>query len=589
MTVPLLEVSGVSFSYGSLPVLFDVSLAVPEGGRVCLLGTNGAGKSTLLRVVAGLARPTAGSVVFAGDDVTALPAERRFERGLALVEGGRSTCASLTVHENLRLGAFPFLADAARACAGVERALATFPQLSSRLDQPAGTLSGGEQQMLALGRALVSAPRLLMIDELALGLAPVVMEVVLQAVEEMTAAGITLLLVEQSLNVALGAGGRGVVHGEGGDPLRRAHRRARGPGRPRAVGVLRLGPGVDVIAFEVPAEVVVLGLVTGLTYGILAAGLVLVHRTTRVLNVAHGEMGALPAVVVPILVRNHGWNYWLATAMALLLAVVLGAAMELGIMRRLANAPRLLALVATIGVAQLLAAVATLLPKDSGRNQFSLGYPVPFDLHVTIGSLRLNTGELLIVVVVPLLALALGAFFRYTRSGLASRAIADNAAVAQLNGVPVRRVMLTIWILASVFAAVSAMLISPTRPIGGDALGPALLLRALGAAMVGRLTSIPVAFGAGVALGVVELVLLWNSSASGLTDVVVLVVIVVALVAGRARGRGPVVARRRRGRWRGRRPWRGSRRCDRRRRRRGACTSPWSVARWRSPWWRRTW
>jgi len=292
----------------------------------------------------------------------------------------------------------------------------------------------------------------------------------------------------------------------------------------------------DVLAFSMPIEVVTVGVVTGLTYAILAVGLVVIYKTTRVLNFAHGEMGALPALLVPILVRNYGWNYWVATTLALLLAVAIGALMELGVMRRLASAPRLLVLVATIGVAQLIVVIADLVPKDGGRNRLSLGYPVPFDAHITIGSLRLTTGELLILAVVPLLALALAAFFRFTRLGLASRAVADNTNVAQLNGVPVRKVALAVWILAAVFAAVSAMLISPTRPTGATSLGSALMLRALAAAMVGRLTNIRIAFAAGVVLGAVEVVLLWNYSTSGLMDVVLLGVIIAVLLVGRFQG-----------------------------------------------------
>ena len=288
-----------------------------------------------------------------------------------------------------------------------------------------------------------------------------------------------------------------------------------------------------VFGFSMPIEVLTVGVITGLTYAILAVGLVVVYKTTRVLNFAHGEMGALPALLVPILVRNYGWNYWLATALGLLLAVGIGAAMELGIMRRLATAPRLLVLVATIGVAQLIVVIAELVPKDSGRNRLSLGYPVPFDVHINIGSLRLTTAELMILAVVPLLALALAAFFRYTRLGLASRAVADNANVAQLNGVPARRVALAVWILAAVFAAISAMLISPTRPTGATSLGPALMLRALAAAMVGSLSNIRLAFGAGVILGAVEVVLLWNYSTSGVMDVVLLGVIIAVLLIGR--------------------------------------------------------
>lgn len=206
---PLLEVEHLSFSYGPLQVLFDVSFTVPAGGTICLLGTNGAGKSTLLRAVAGLAPPSGGRVLFDGEDVTRARAEERFARGMALVEGGRATCGSLSVEENLRLGAFPFLRDRSRVRDGMERAYAAFPALAAKQGQQAGTLSGGEQQMLALGRALVSSPRLLMIDELSLGLAPVVMQVVVEAVEEMALSGVTLLLVEQSLNVAVAVADEG--------------------------------------------------------------------------------------------------------------------------------------------------------------------------------------------------------------------------------------------------------------------------------------------------------------------------------------------------------------------------------------------
>jgi branched-chain amino acid transport system ATP-binding protein len=201
---PLLEVDGVDVWYGPLQVLFGVGLTVPAGGRVVLLGTNGAGKSTLLRVVAGLVAPAAGTVRLDGDDITRLRPAQRVARGMTLVEGGRATFPSLTVAENLRIGAYPFIGDRDRVRRGVDAALDLFPSLRPRLDQAAGTLSGGEQQMLALGRALLAEPRLLLIDELSLGLAPVVMAEIVAAVERLVAGGTTVLLVEQSLNVALG-------------------------------------------------------------------------------------------------------------------------------------------------------------------------------------------------------------------------------------------------------------------------------------------------------------------------------------------------------------------------------------------------
>lgn len=202
MTTRLLEVDHVDFSYGPLQVLFDVSIEVPSGGRVALLGTNGAGKSTLLRLVSGLARPDRGTVRFDGEDVTSVPASARVGLGIVQVNGGRATFPSLSVLENLRMGGYRFLGDVRTVTSRIEEVLDTFPSLRARLSQPAGSLSGGEQQMIALGRAMVAGPRLLVIDELSLGLAPVVMQDILALVDSLAARGVTLLVVEQSLNVA---------------------------------------------------------------------------------------------------------------------------------------------------------------------------------------------------------------------------------------------------------------------------------------------------------------------------------------------------------------------------------------------------
>jgi ABC-type branched-subunit amino acid transport system ATPase component len=199
----MLAVRGVDAAYGPLQVLFDVSLDVPEGGRVALLGTNGAGKSTLLKVVSGLVRPTAGTVHYRGRDLSRIPAAARARAGMVQIAGGRATFPSLTVLENLRVGAYPFIRDRRRVAARLDDVLDRFPVLRARLAQVAGTLSGGEQQLMALGRALVAGPDLLLVDELSLGLAPVVMQQVLAMIDELTRRGTALLLVEQSLNVAL--------------------------------------------------------------------------------------------------------------------------------------------------------------------------------------------------------------------------------------------------------------------------------------------------------------------------------------------------------------------------------------------------
>ena len=198
-----LEVRNLDFSYGQLQVLFGVSIDIADGEVVALLGTNGAGKSTLLRAVCGLGFSTRGTVRCFGEDVTRLEPEQRVARGIIQVPGGKSTFPSLTVLENLRTGGYRFRRDRARLDAAVEEVFGYFPALATRRDQPAGTLSGGEQQMVALGRAFIADPRLLLVDELSLGLAPVIVEQLLGIVRAFAARGTTLVLVEQSVNVAL--------------------------------------------------------------------------------------------------------------------------------------------------------------------------------------------------------------------------------------------------------------------------------------------------------------------------------------------------------------------------------------------------
>jgi ABC-type branched-subunit amino acid transport system ATPase component len=198
-TATLLELEDIHFAYGAVPVLFGVSLAVQEGEVLGLLGTNGAGKSTLLRVLAGLEVPSAGAVRFAGRDITRHPAERRCRDGIALVMGGRAVFPDLSVKENLELGGTTVGRDLP---ARIERELDRFPPLRTRLTSLAGHLSGGEQQMLAVAKALLVDPRLLCIDELSLGLAPAVVADLLEIVRDLRADGVTCVLVEQSLNLA---------------------------------------------------------------------------------------------------------------------------------------------------------------------------------------------------------------------------------------------------------------------------------------------------------------------------------------------------------------------------------------------------
>jgi ABC-type branched-subunit amino acid transport system ATPase component len=196
-----LSVDEVNFSYRQTQVLFGLSFEVRQGEALALLGTNGAGKSTLLKVIAGLETPTSGRVIFDGQDITGLAAERRPETGLLLVVGGKSVFTDMTIDENLEMQALT-ARQRPKLKARVDLVFDTFPRLAERRSHKAGTLSGGEQQQLALAKALLLDPTMLCIDELSLGLAPVVVGELLEVVRRIQATGVTLIVVEQSLNIA---------------------------------------------------------------------------------------------------------------------------------------------------------------------------------------------------------------------------------------------------------------------------------------------------------------------------------------------------------------------------------------------------
>ena len=202
--LPMLACRGLDFSYGQVQVLFGVDFTVDDGEMVALLGTNGAGKSTLLKVVSGVGLPSAGSVRFRGAEITYLDAERRVGLGITQVPGGRAVFGPMTVVENLRVFGHTIRRDRKAVEAAIERSFEAFPRLAERRNQKAVTLSGGEQQMLGLSKALMLRPRLLLVDELSLGLAPIIVGQLLEMVREINREGTAVVLVEQSVNIALG-------------------------------------------------------------------------------------------------------------------------------------------------------------------------------------------------------------------------------------------------------------------------------------------------------------------------------------------------------------------------------------------------
>ncbi len=207
---PLLSLENVNVFYGAIHALRDVSLTVRAGEVVTLLGANGAGKSTTLRAITGLLTPEKGRITFDGTDVTGCAAHKLVARGVSMAPEGRGVFANLTVLENLEMGAY-LTKDKAVIKRDLERAFMLFPRLKERTKQRAGTLSGGEQQMLAIGRALMSQPKLLLLDEPSLGLAPIICQTIFSTIDEIKAEGTTVLLVEQNANAALKHSDRGYV------------------------------------------------------------------------------------------------------------------------------------------------------------------------------------------------------------------------------------------------------------------------------------------------------------------------------------------------------------------------------------------
>jgi len=206
----LLDTRALHVAYGNVTAIHELSLSVQEGELVCLIGANGAGKSTALKALAGIQPIASGSIHYDGLAITGMPAHLRVRKGIALVPEGRGVFVRLSVFENLQLGAYA-RSDAHAVAQDLDYVLSLFPRLAERRRQLAGTLSGGEQQMLAIGRALMSRPRLLLLDEPSMGLAPIMVQKIFEIIRRIAAHGVTLLLVEQNAKLALEVSDRGYV------------------------------------------------------------------------------------------------------------------------------------------------------------------------------------------------------------------------------------------------------------------------------------------------------------------------------------------------------------------------------------------
>jgi len=208
---PLLKIEGLTSHYGPIQALHGISLEVNAGELVAIVGANGAGKTTLLLTLSGVHKPTGGSITFDGTNITRMASHKIVQSGICHVPEGRQVFAPLGVEDNLKLGGYCFRSDKERLNQELEKIYQLFPILKERRKQPAGTLSGGQQQMLAIGRALLGRPRLLLLDEPSMGLAPLLVEEIFRVIRELNDSGVTVLLVEQNANAALGIANRGYV------------------------------------------------------------------------------------------------------------------------------------------------------------------------------------------------------------------------------------------------------------------------------------------------------------------------------------------------------------------------------------------
>ena len=290
----------------------------------------------------------------------------------------------------------------------------------------------------------------------------------------------------------------------------------------------------------VDQRAVVVGAVIGLTYALLAAGLVLIFRASRVINFAHGQIGALCAGVLAKLVLDLHWNYFLALIAVLALGGAIGAALELGIVRRLFEAPRLLLFVATLGVSQLLLVFQYLLPKVNPAHGTS-GFPSPLSWAWNVGGIRLVSPEIMVIVIAPVVVIAMGVFLTRTRTGLAIRAASDNADMSELSGISTRLVSTKVWIIAGGLSALTAVLLAPVQGTlvntPSAALGPGLLMPALAAGLVGGMTSLPLTLLGGVAIGIAQSLLVVHfPTTPGVVDLFMFLAILTLVLVRRVRG-----------------------------------------------------
>ena len=476
----MLELRSVDAGYGSFQALFGVSLDVKAGEAVGVIGPNGAGKTTLMRVISGLIRPTKGTIAMEGTDVLATPPHRIVSLGIAHVPENRRLFPRLTVDDNLKMGAF-MPGARAKFAERLEFVFDLFPRMKERRSQMAGTLSGGEQQMCAIGRALMSHPKLLLLDEPSAGLAPVVVQQVFELVKRIRASGLTVLIVEQNVQQVLRVVDRAYL-------LEAGSIRASGTSEEmlksdtikQAVHILggfedhgqRMQAFID--AFDIYLlEAVINGILLGGVLALLALGLNLIFGVIDVTWICYAELVMIGMYGMYYMVQVFGLPYWAAAPFAILLVAALGALLHYLVIAPLLTAPPINQLLATGGVLFILQSFATVAFGIDFRN---LGIRLPV---LAFGEMHFSYSRLLSFIAALVGMVAVYLFMTRTYTGTAIRAISQDRQIMSLMGVDTKRIYLITSALGGALAGLAACLLVlqyDVHPFVGLSFGPITFL-----------------------------------------------------------------------------------------------------------------
>jgi branched-chain amino acid transport system permease protein len=445
----LLEARDLCAYYGPTQVLFGLGLAVDEGGITTLLGANGAGKTTTLRSLSGMCR-TNGDIRFDGKAIAGRATEDIVRLGIAHVPQGRGTFSRQTVEENLEIGAMTRHGRAAIA-ADVERVYGYFPRLKERRGQQAGTLSGGEQQMLAVGRAMMLRPRLMLLDEPSFGLAPLIVEELFGILRTLNKnEKVSMLLVEQNAALALDLADHAYLIETGRLVTEGPARQLRDDENIRRSYLATDGTADGTVSASGAG-----GLATGGIYACMALAVVMIYQAIDHLNFAQGEMAMFSTFIAWQLIQ-WGFPYWLAFGATIVISFAAGVVIERVVLKPIHDAPVLSHVVAFIALLAILNSSAGFLWDWTIKS-----FASPFGSGQFMGQNLLSKHDAGMIGVTLLMLVALYLFFRHTRIGLAMRAAAANPESARLAGIRVGWMNALGWGMAAAIGAVAGMLIAP--------------------------------------------------------------------------------------------------------------------------------